>query len=313
MRVHRGGCDGELFAETSDFEERPGTGEALGLDASYDMNGFRIVVEDAPRGGLALDVCAKSILGDVVSSARVNVQMMRGVQLTIESPLDRATVGKDIVVRGWAVDLDAPEGEGPGIDLVFIMPGHNCDGEPYGDSALEIERSDVQERFGLDDSFLASGFEFVLQPDAPAGNFAFSACALSNTTGELLRVTHTTTVSRGFLSHFVVQQGGGTVSSPVEITGWAIDPEAGYGNGPGVDAIHIFAGDTCGAGLLLESEFNVERPDVIDVFALDESYLPSGYSIQLELPPGAHTIAVCGHSTVTDTFADPWVLNLNIQ
>jgi hypothetical protein len=128
VRVHMRECDGELFAETDEFEERPGAGVALGLDDSYDISGFRIEVDNAPRGPVPLAVCARSTLGeDIEANAGVTVQMTRGVQLVVETPIERAMVGKDIVVRGWAFDLDASEEDGPGIDSVFIMPGHSCD------------------------------------------------------------------------------------------------------------------------------------------------------------------------------------------
>jgi hypothetical protein len=224
VRVHMRECDGELFAETDEFEERPGAGVALGLDDSYDISGFRIDVDNAPRGPVPLAVCARSTLGeDIEANASVTVQMTRGVQLVVETPIERAMVGKDIVVRGWAIDLDASEEDGPGIDSVFIMPGHSCDVEPYSDTPLNIERPDVQEMFDLDDSFLESGFEFVLPLEADAGFFAISVCALSNETGELVSVTKSATVSTDIFMFVDAPLNGATVSSPFDVLAVSMD------------------------------------------------------------------------------------------
>jgi hypothetical protein len=313
VRVHVDSCDGELLGETSEFTERPGEGEALGLDASYDNSGFSIIVDDAPGGALTLVVCAKSALGDVEESLAVLVNVVRGVQIFIDSPTDQIQVGTGFVVYGWAIDLDAPEGEGPGIAAVFIVPGSGCEEAPLIDSELTIERQDVQEFWQRDDSFLLNGFRIILLTDVPAGPFEFSLCALSAVDGSLVPATRVVTMMRGLVVSIDAPAEGATVARDFEVVGTALDFDADRGNGPGVDAVQIFTGETCDGTPIAEGEVDRESPSLQARANMDNSFTNAGFAIPVTLSAGAQTIAICTHGIASDELSDPVVINLTVQ
>jgi len=218
------------------------------------------------------------------------------------------------MVRGWALDLNTPAGEGPGMVAVFIVPGPGCEEAPIADTDFNDDRADVAEAFGVDESFATSGFRVAVETeDVPAGPFEFTVCALSAVDGTLKGVTRVVTMMRGLSVTVDTPTDGATVGADFEVVGTALDFDAGVGNGPGVDVVQIFEGETCEGTPIAEGDVDVERPTLRDTIAVDGTYVNAGFAVPVTLPAGEQTIAICAHGIESDELSEPTVLNLTVQ
>lgn len=82
---------------------------------------------------------------------------------------------------------------------------------------------------------------------------------------------------------------GATTAQRFTISGWAVDPEA---PGTGVDAVHVYLDGEAGRGYFLgAANYGEERLDVAQQLGQPRFGL-AGYSLQVEVPPGPHTLYV---------------------
>jgi len=92
--------------------------------------------------------------------------------------------------------------------------------------------------------------------------------------------------------------------------GWAADPE---GPGTGVDAVQIYLdGDSVRGTFLGAANYGEERLDVAAQLGQPRFGL-SGYSLQIEIPPGPHTLYVQARrrgSTGSGAWSPPAVLDV---
>lgn len=94
---------------------------------------------------------------------------------------------------------------------------------------------------------------------------------------------------------------GATVRQPFPVTGWALDLAATSDNG--MDVVHVWAFPSSGAAPTFVgwAPVNAPRPDVGAIFG--SLHTPSGYGLLVRgLQPGAYTLVVYAHSTLTQTF-----------
>jgi glucose/arabinose dehydrogenase len=95
-----------------------------------------------------------------------------------------------------------------------------------------------------------------------------------------------------------------TITQPLAITGWAIDP--GAATGTGVDAIHVWAYPNPGSGtppvFVAVATYGLARSDVASRFG--SRFAPSGYSFVMRgLAPGSYLMVVFARSTATGEYA----------
>src|SRR5579883_264453 len=82
---------------------------------------------------------------------------------------------------------------------------------------------------------------------------------------------------------------GATTQQRFTIMGGAVDPES---TGTGVDAVYVYLDGEAGHGYFLgAAEYGGDRPDVATQLG-QPRYGPSGYQLQVEVPPGEHTLYV---------------------
>jgi hypothetical protein len=96
---------------------------------------------------------------------------------------------------------------------------------------------------------------------------------------------------------------GAALGQPFVFEGWAVDV-FGYGGGPGIDAVHVWAFPASGASPVFvgAAEYGRPRSDIATLFG--PTYLNSGYQMIVRgLTPGAYTLTAFGHSTRTGTFS----------
>jgi hypothetical protein len=88
-----------------------------------------------------------------------------------------------------------------------------------------------------------------------------------------------------------VQPGG------YNMQGKAFDPAALFDQGTGIDRVDVFLGDRDRGAAHLGSA-RLARPN--PAAAPGTQFALAGWEVQVYLPPGAHTLVVYAHSTVTD-------------
>jgi hypothetical protein len=93
-----------------------------------------------------------------------------------------------------------------------------------------------------------------------------------------------------------------TAISPFVIGGWAVDPAAAAGGGPGIDVVHIWAYPASGGSPIFVAQASTggPRPDVASL--MGAPFSRAGFTTTGSLPSGSYTLALWGRSTGTGTF-----------
>jgi YVTN family beta-propeller protein len=93
-----------------------------------------------------------------------------------------------------------------------------------------------------------------------------------------------------------------TAISPFVIGGWAVDPAAAAGGGPGIDVVHIWAYPASGGSPIFVAQASTggPRPDVASL--MGSPFSRAGFTTTGSLPSGSYTLALWGRSTGTGTF-----------
>ncbi|MCA9894154.1 MAG: hypothetical protein KC615_14290 [Anaerolineae bacterium] len=225
------------------------------------------------------------------------------IRMVVDGPTADRVVFQRFAVIGWAFDRNAGVGYGSGIDRIEVYEGTQCAGEVIGQGGLTVRRADVLDYFSLDDSYELSGYNITVEV-SETGPFTFTVCAYSSVNvGELLQVTRDITlIPAGMLLSVDYLYDDGPIVENAAITGWAIDARAGDSNGPGIEEIRVFLGETCEVDALANTTLSERRPTEIGRLNLDASYLIAGYSLLLDdLPVGEATLTVCAISSVDAT------------
>jgi hypothetical protein len=101
-----------------------------------------------------------------------------------------------------------------------------------------------------------------------------------------------------------------TAFMPFNIGGWALD--RGSATDPGIDGVHVWAFSSTGAATFIGAVTpSVSRPDVAALYG--PQFQSSGFNMTVGgLTPGPYIFAIYPHSRVTNTFATPQVLTLQL-
>ena len=162
-------------------------------------------------------------------------------------------------------------------------------------------RDDVGAAFGA--RFTNSGYHIDVSGLSP-GTYklvAYAHSAVTGTFNQSRTVVVTLPPSAPAMS-LDTPVAGATVGPGFQVAGWAIDRTAS--NGPGVDAVHVYAYPNPGSGqapIFLGADYGRSRLDVGGAFGA--RFTNSGFIVTAPgLSPGPYAIMAFAHSTVTGTF-----------
>lgn len=221
--------------------------------------------------------------------------------LTIDTPVTGASTFPPFVVNGWAIDRNALNGSG--IDAVHLYAYPSAGGSPIflGTASYGGPRPDIGAAFG--GQFTNSAFSLTVR-SLTAGSYSIRAFGHSTVTGTFnitssVPMTVTAPVPSPAMA-VDVPLSNSTATRTFTISGWAIDRAAP--SGTGVDGVHVWAFPSGGGSptFLGAAAYGVLRPDVGALFG--SQFANTGYFLQADLAPGAYTINVYLHSTVSGTF-----------
>ncbi|PYR47976.1 MAG: hypothetical protein DMF89_17415 [Acidobacteria bacterium] len=229
-------------------------------------------------------------------------------RMEIDQPVSGATMDEPFVLSGWTLDETAQFDTG--IDMVHVWAFPAAGGPPIfvGASGYGVRRPDVGAIYG--EQFTPSGFgitvrdllpgtyRLVLTPHSSAWN-QFDVAAAR---------TITVTIARPVISQpriaIDVPGTAAIVDPQFVIAGWALDLAAP--NGPGIDAVHIYAYPDPGSGaqpiFLGVAQYGGSRPDVAAAFG--SLFTNVGFTLTASSPPpGVYRIVVFARSSVSGVFA----------
>lgn len=221
-------------------------------------------------------------------------------QLMVDTPAPEQTLPLPVQLGGWA--LDATSSSGTGVDMVHVW-AYPDSGAPIFVGAAEYgaARPDVAAIYGA--RFTNSGFNLAITGLSP-GRYRLTAFAHSRVSGafDAVQSVTVTVAARASqpLGSIDSPAAGSSVTSPVSISGWALDRGATAGSG--VAAVHVYAYPSAGGApvFLGAANHGLPRPDVGAVFG--PSFTQTGYSLSAPLAPGAYQIVVYSLSAVSGTF-----------
>ena len=289
---------------------------AAALGASFSESGFAISVAALRPGAHELSVYLR-VAGERtwsrLASFRVDIDSPNLVGHV--DPLPADTLGLPVSVTGWA--LDASARTGTGVDSVAIYAGEIELGRWVADAEYGLVRRDVEQHFGV--RFAAAGYavnlgalpagrqELSIYAHTPADDgWALVATHAVIIDGDLmtaddrrpLLATATVVIDADLLTvdvrGHIDPPPSDQVSGPVPVTGWAIDVQAA--EGPGIDAVALYAGDMETGTYLGASEYGLVRADVAEQFG--GGFAGSGFALNVEgLAAGRNHLSVYAHAS----------------
>jgi hypothetical protein len=238
-------------------------------------------------------------------SAIVGVAPVSSPVMSLDSPVNNATVQGEFILGGWAIDLGAPTGSGVDALHVWAWPTTGAAPTWVGAFSTGGARADVGAAFGA--QFAPSGFTTLvtLQP----GTWDLVVYARSTVSGtfnnsRVARVNAGVPVTRTTI--VIDTPRTGDVNSPLLVAGWAADLAVSSGSaGPGVDTIHVWAypdpGSNKPAIFVGAATLRVPRPDVAGVFGAQFS--EAGYALVVDnLVAGTYRLVTFARNTATGVF-----------
>ena len=149
----------------------------------FNTSGFSIQVSGLAQGTYTIVPYARSTVSGVftpVDEVPVTVTVVPQPFMSLDTPLDGATVSVPFAVGGWALDLAAPSGTG--VDAVHLWAFPTSGAAPIflGADIYGRDRPDVGAVFGP--SFTNSGFHQQVT-NIPPGTYYFVAYAHDTLTG----------------------------------------------------------------------------------------------------------------------------------
>jgi len=242
------------------------------------------------------------------NSTRVSVLPYDGMFLprlvmSLDMPVEGGLSAPTVTVAGWALHTGASSDTG--VDAIHIYAFPFAGGPPVflGAASYGMPRPDVGAVYGV--QFTNSGFALT-SPALGFGRYAIAAYAHNAHTGtfEALK-TATITISPPVTQprmEIDAPAGGVSLTTALAIDGWAID--AGALNGPGIDAVHVYAVKAGSSTPLFlgVASYGVTRSDIAAIFG--PQFSGSGYHLAVSgLSSGVYTIYVYARSTISGQFA----------
>lgn len=232
--------------------------------------------------------------------------------MNLDSPVNLASVGSGFQVSGWAIDKGATSGSGVDAIRVWAWPTSGASPIFLGAATYGIARPDVGAIFGS--AFTNSGFSLVAT-GLPAGTYEITAYAHSTITDKYdVRLTRVTVIGPVSIPRMWVDlpaQNQNT-SQNLVIAGWAVDLAATQTSGVDVVECWAYASGSTTPIWLGYVTINLPRPDVGAAFGAAR-FTSSGFVLNTTLGPGAYTIVVYAHSSVTGTFNNQQAVNIIVR
>jgi len=263
----------------------------------------------APAAGPGAELLLKSSDGyiwgvsfsDGVHKSGIYRLWSQSVRVAIDTPSPRQVVNEPFLLTGWAID---ESGElRTGIDMVHVW-AYPADGSAplfMGATGYGIQRQDIAAHYGS--NFINSGFSLQVR-SLPTGTYTLVASPHSEVWNAFdyaraASVVLTISSVQSVQPRISIDAPGNqmSVTLPFHVSGSAID--AASQNGPGVDAIHIWAYPNPGSAtppvFLGVAAYGSARPDVATLYGAN--FLKSGYDLATDtLSPGSYRIAVFARS-----------------
>ena len=269
------------------------------LDGLIDGRTYYVSVQAYNAAGELSDV-ANEVSARVGPIAPVSVPRM-----SIDSPVNGATVQGSFVLGGWALDAGAAVGSGVDVLHVWAWPAAGGAAEWLGAVPTGGQRGDVGAAFGA--QFTPSGFTAIMS--VKPGTWDLVAYAHSTVTGtfadaRLVRITAVAPVSKTTI--VIDTPRGGAVDAPFLFAGWAVDLAVAPGApGPGVDTVHVWAYPDPGSGkapiFAGAGTLRGPRGDVAGIYGAQ--FLESGYAVVIDgLVAGTYRLVAYARNTATGVF-----------
>jgi hypothetical protein len=171
-----------FLGATTPNRPRPDIGSIYG--SQFTNSGYRLTTPALAQGNYTLIVYAHSAVSDgwTVQTRAITVRAPGRPAMSLDTPVSGAVVGQPFQVAGWAIDLDAPESQGPGVDVLHVW-AFPTDGGPAtfaGAATTGGQRNDVGAAFGA--QFATAGYNLTVTGLAP-GTYQLAVYAHSTVTG----------------------------------------------------------------------------------------------------------------------------------
>lgn len=300
-----------FLGATTASRPRPDIASIYG--SQFAASGYRMTTPALPLGTYTLIVYAHSTVSDrwISQTRAIAVRAPGRSAMAIDTPPDHAVTGEPFPIAGWAIDLDALESQGAGVDAVHVWAiDANGAGTFVGATTTGDSRPDVGNAFGP--QFATAGYHLMASGLAP-GTYTLVVYAHSMVTNNWTWQTRAITVRAPGTPLMALDTPTNQASTgqPFAIAGWAIDLDAT--TGPGVDLVHVWAIDATGAGTFVgAAPTGGARPDVGAAFG--SQFATAGYNLVAGgLAPGTYQLIVYAHSTVTNSFSQARVVTVTVQ
>jgi hypothetical protein len=291
------------------------------MDVAWTVDGAQVATGAAfTLGTTALSVGTHSVVAtvsDATSYVRsdpssllrgthswsVTVTPAPGTLIAIDAPAAGATVTPPFTVSGWAVRPTATTGTGVSAVHVYIQPNGGAL-TFVGVATYGLARADIGALYGS--QFTNSGFTLSAGSGLPAGGYTVLAYAQNASTGTFDAVASVaiTVTPPHSDPHIAVDYPtpGLVVTSAFEVAGWALD--AASAAGTGVDSVQFYiipAGASAGV-FIGTGSYGKPRADLAAIYG--SRFTNCGFHFTITgLGPGAYTLSVLAHSTVTGSYS----------
>jgi hypothetical protein len=280
--------------------------------ARFALSGYRLDVGALGPGDWTIQVFARStVTGTYNDVQSVDVTVLSHRAMAVDQPVS-GNVLLPFVVEGWAIDQDAPDSMGSGVDQVHVRAKPEGGGTVIflGEATLGLERLDVGFAYG--NRFRFSGYRLYATASLTPGRYTLQVSARSALTGALdIREVPIVVLGAGGQNppasdaRMSVDNPpeGATIGTSFAVWGYAVD--LGASSGTGVDRVDVWAVPEDGSNptFLGHARLGLTRDDIAAAFG--ERFRPSGYALDVSgLAAGHYAIQVSARSTVTGTFND---------
>jgi len=243
---------------------------------------------------------ARSIV-EYVRAAYLPPQPAALTRIVLDAPRDGATVKGLVSVSGWALNEAALVDSG--VDAVHVYATDGGTLQFVGVATYGAPRNDVAALYGA--QFTSSGFALDAVALTP-GVHTLVAYAHNSVSGIFDAIASATITVAPPLTdpHIAVDYPtpGLVVTSAFEVAGWALD--AGSPTGTGVDSVQFYiipAGASAGV-FIGTGSYGKPRADLAAIYG--PRFTNCGFHFTITgLGPGAYTLSVLAHSTVTGSYS----------
>jgi len=236
-----------------------------------------------------------------------------GPAMHIDIPANNSVMAQTFTLAGWAIDTDASSGTGVDAIEVWGYPNPGSGAAPiyFGGATYGAARPDIAAAFGAQFTNAGWYLNVVGRPPAVYEIHAYARSTVTGTFNQERWVTVTVTADPRMA---VDLPSADSVQQPFPIVGWAIDLAAGTGTG--VSTVHVWSRrlDVPGSPdqLVGAATYGAARPDVGAAFGV--RFTNSAYSQTVTgLSPGRYRFTVYARSTLTETFNQATVLDLDVS